>query len=175
MRWNAALSAFSIATAAIMFSNFAAAQKSADRVQIGSSILVEPDEKAGDLVCVACSIRVRGRTAGDVVAVAGSVTVESGAQIAGDTVAIAGHVRLESGARIGGDVTTVGGRLYRAPEALIGGDVTTMSGAGWSLLIFVVPLLILGGIVALIIWLIQRNRRPPQVPAYPNATPSIRS
>jgi hypothetical protein len=35
------------------------------------------------------------------------------------------------------------------------------------LLIFVLPFVFLGGIVALIIWLIQRSRRPTPVPAYP--------
>lgn len=175
MRWNLAVSAISIAAAIALFSSFAAAQESADRVQVGRSIVVQPGEKVGDLVCVGCSIRVRGQTAGDVVAVAGSIAVESGAQIAGDTVAVAGSVWLESGARIGGDVVTVAGRVHRDPQAVIGGDITAMGGAGWMLLLFVVPLLILGGIVALIIWLIQRSRRPAQVPAYPDAAPNIRS
>jgi hypothetical protein len=175
MRWNPALSAISIAVAVTLLSTFATAEKSADRVQVGRPIVVQPGEKVGDLVCVACSIRVRGQTTGDVVAVAGSIKVENGGEIAGDTVAVAGSIRLESGAHIGGDVVTVAGRLHRDPEAVIGGDATSMGGAGWMLLIFVVPLLILGGIVALIIWLIQRSRRSAQVPAYPGATPNTRS
>jgi len=175
MRWNPALSALSIATAVILVSSFTAAQKSADRVQVGRSLIVQPGEKAGDLVCVLCSIHVRGQTSGDVVAVLGNVTVASGSKIAGDTVAVLGNVRLASGAQIGGDAATVGGMLYRDPDAVIGGKITAISGAGPLLLIFVVPLLILGGIVALIIWLIQRSRRPPQVPAYPSATPNTRS
>ncbi len=46
------------------------------------------------------------------------------------------------------------------------GDVTSMGGGGWVFLIFLLPFAFLGGIIALIIWLIQRSRRPAPVPAY---------
>jgi hypothetical protein len=49
-----------------------------------------------------------------------------------------------------------------------------MEGARWMLLILLVPLLFLGGIVALIVWLVQRSRAAP-TPAYPAGTPSTRS
>jgi hypothetical protein len=169
------LSAVSIVAVLAMFPSVASAKNSNDIVQIGRSIVVEPGENAGDVVCIACSILVRGQTAGDVVAVLGSVHIESGAQIAGDTVAIAGSIRLDTGAHIGGDIVAVVGRLRRDPGATVGGDATAMDGAGWVVLIFIVPLLILGGIVALIIWLIQRSRRPSPVPIYPSPTPNIRS
>jgi hypothetical protein len=35
-----------------------------------------------------------------------------------------------------------------------------MDGTFWFFLIFIVPILFLIGIVALIVWLVQRNRRP---------------
>ena len=35
-----------------------------------------------------------------------------------------------------------------------------MGGGGWVFLIFLLPFAFLGGIIALIIWLIQRSRRP---------------
>jgi hypothetical protein len=48
----------------------------------------------------------------------------------------------------------------------VAGDVTSMGGGGWVFLIFLLPFAFLGGIIALIIWLIQRSRRPVPVPAY---------
>jgi hypothetical protein len=153
----------------------ARAARSNDRVQIGRSIVVEPGENVGDVVCIVCSIRVRGQTAGDAVAIGGSISLEDGAQIAGDTVAMAGSVHLESNTKVGGDVVAVAGRIRRDPQAVIGGDVTSIGGVGWAVPILLAPFLLLGGIVALIIWLVQRNRRTAAVPAYPVGTPSTRS
>ncbi|HYA26226.1 MAG TPA: hypothetical protein VEF05_18845, partial [Terriglobales bacterium] len=81
MRRNQLLSGIIVIAMAALFSSLACAEQSADRVQIGRDIVVQPGEKTGDVVCVACSIRLRGQTSGDVVAVAGSVTLESGAQV----------------------------------------------------------------------------------------------
>jgi hypothetical protein len=86
--------------------------------------------------------------------------------VGGDVIAIHGNVRVESGSQVGGDLTAIAGTARRDAQATVGGDVTSMGGGGWVLLIFLVPFAILGGIVALIIWLIQRSRRPAQVPAY---------
>jgi len=169
---------FSIVGIAAIFAllpSLAAAARSNDRVQIGRSIVVLPGENVGDVVCIACSIRVRGQTAGDAVAVAGSITLEEGAQIAGDSVAVAGSVRLENDTKVGGDVVAVAGRIHRDPQAVIGGDVTSIGGVGWMVPILLAPFLLLGGIVALIIWLVQRNRRMAPIPAYPAGTPSARS
>jgi hypothetical protein len=95
------------------------------------------------------------------------VFAESGASIAGDLTAIGGNARVESGAQVAGDLTTIGGTLRRDPQASVAGAVTTIGGGGaWVLLIFLLPFLFLGGIIALIIWLIQRSRHPAPVPAY---------
>jgi hypothetical protein len=153
----------------------AAAAPSNDRVQIGRSIVVQPGENVGDLVCIACSIRVRGQTAGDVVAVAGNISLEDGAQIAGDSVAVAGSVRLEGNTKVGGDVVAVAGKIHRDPEAIIGGDVTSVGGVEWMVPILLAPFLFLGGIVAFTIWLVQRNRQTSAATAYPAATPTTRS
>ncbi|MBV8049961.1 MAG: hypothetical protein JOZ80_02155 [Acidobacteriaceae bacterium] len=152
----------------------AAAARSNDRVQIGRSIIVEPGEQVGDVVCIACSIRVRGQIAGDTVAVAGSITLENGAQIAGDAVAVAGSVRLASDTKVGGDVVAVAGKIHRDPQAVIGGDVTSVGGVGWMWPILLAPFLVLGGIVALIIWLVQRKRQTAVAGGYPVATPNTR-
>ncbi len=171
---NRILSAIAIVGLLVLSSTTAAAEQSNDRVQIGRSIVIHPGENVGDVVCVACSIRVRGQTNGDVVAVAGSIILENGAQIAGDTVAVAGSIRLENDAKVGGDVVDVAGSIHRDAQAVIGGDVTSVGGGGWIVPILLAPFLFLGGIVALIIWLIQRSRRTAPAASYPAATPSTR-
>ncbi len=142
------------------------AETSPDRFQMNHDIHIQADEKVGDVTCVGCSIYVRGHVSGDVTAVAGSVVAEPGASIAGDVTAVGGNARVESGSQVSGDLTAVGGELRRDPQATVGGDVTTVGGRGWFFLVFLLPLVFIGGIIALIVWLIQRSRRPTQVPAY---------
>jgi len=156
---------FYVLAVATLFSSVAMAEGSADRVQVGRDIVVQPNEKTGDLVCVGCSIFVRGQTAGEVVAVAGNVVLEQGVQVAGGVTAVAGDVRLQRAVQVAGDVVAVAGTVRRDPTATIAGDVTSLAGSGWMILIFLVPLVLLGGFVALIVWLIQRSRRPAPVAA----------
>jgi hypothetical protein len=92
-----------------------------DRVQIGKSIEVGPDETVGDAVCIGCSIRVQGHVMGDAVAIGGAVDVDS--KVNGDAVAIGGSVRLGPDSSVGGDVTTVGGAVQRDSTSSVGGDV----------------------------------------------------
>jgi len=143
-----------------------AAASSPDRFQTNHDIRIQPDDRVGDVTCIRCSIYVRGQVAGDVTTIAGNVFIESGASIAGDVTTIAGNARLDSSTQVAGDVTTIGGALRRDPQATVAGDVTTMGGGGWVFLIFLLPFFFLGGIIALVIWLIQRSRRPVPVPAY---------
>src|SRR5713226_8346923 len=143
-----------------------AAETHADRFQMNHDIHIQPDEKVGDVTCIGCSVYVRGQVSGDVTAIAGSVVAEAGASIAGDVTAVGGNARVESGAQVAGDLTAFGGDLRREPQATVTGDVTTLGGHGWVFLIFLLPFVCLGGIIALIIWLIQRSRRPTPVPAH---------
>jgi hypothetical protein len=138
----------------------------ADRFQFNHDIQIQPDEKVGDVTCLNCSIRVLGRISGDVTAIHGSIVVQPGAAISGDVTAVGGSARVESGTQIAGDVTAIAGNVRRDPQATVSGDVTSLGGGAWILLIFLVPFAVLGGIVALIIWLIQRSRQPTPVPAY---------
>jgi hypothetical protein len=154
-----------------LLASVAVAQKP-DRVQIGRDIVVEPTDKVGDVVCILCSIHIRGQAAGDVVAVAGRIVLETGAQVAGDVVAVGGGIRLESGTQVAGGVTAVGGGVRRDPLATIAGDLTALSGGGWMLLLVFVPLLVCAGFITLIVWIIQRSRKP--TPAYPAATSGAR-
>ena len=96
----------------------------------------------------------------------GNIVVEQTGTISGDVTAVRGNARVENGTQVAGDLTAIAGTVRRDPQATVGGDVTSMGGGGWVFLIFLLPFAILGGIVALIIWLIQRSRRPAPVPAY---------
>ena len=137
-----------------------------DRFQFNHDIRIGPDDKVADVTCVNCSVHVRGHVSGDVVAVHGNVMVEQGASIGGDLTAIAGNARLESGSQVAGDAVAVGGNVRRDPQATVGGDVASLGGEGWVFLVFLLPVAFLGGLVALIVWLIQRSRRPATVSAY---------
>ena len=140
----------------------ARADANRDRFQTGRDIRVEADERVGDVTCLNCSIYIRGQVGGDVLTVHGNVVVYQGAQVGGDIASLVGNLRLETGAQVGGDVASIGGAVRRDSGVTVGGDVSAMPGAGWVLAIFVLPLLFLGGIIALIIWLVQRNRRTRQ-------------
>jgi len=163
-RHYALVSVVAIVLVALGLSAAAYAKTSSSITRFGHNITVGPTDEVADLTCFGCNIRIRGLVAGDVTAFGGSVAVEDQAQVAGDVTTFAGNLRLEKAVKLSGDVTVFGGTIDRAPEASIAGDVTTFSGRGWLLLIFVSPFVILGLLVAFVVWLIQRMRRP-AVPA----------
>lgn len=135
-----------------------------DRTQFGGSITVAAGEETGELTCFGCSVRVRGHVTGDVTVVGGSVVVEDQGQIDGDATVVAGGARFDKNVKVAGDVTVVGGQLRRDPTSSVGGDVTNLGGGIWMIVIFVLPLAIVGGFLALVVWLIRRLLRP-AVPA----------
>ncbi len=151
---------------------FASAKDNPERTQFGRDIYVQPGEKVGDVTCFGCSIHVRGQVTGDATAFGGSIVVEDGASVTGDVTTFAGGIRALGSATITGDATTFGGYLRRDPQATISGDVSSFSGFAWLLALLAVPLLFLIGIVAVIVWLVRRNR-PVGAPAYSSA-PSTR-
>jgi hypothetical protein len=57
-----------------------------------------------------------------------------------------------------------GGRLYRDPTASVGGDISSFTGSIWLILIFGLPIIVLGAFIALVIWLIRKLTHP-AVPA----------
>jgi hypothetical protein len=147
-------------------STMLAAEANADRFQINHDIHVQPNDEVGDVTCINCSVYVLGRVSGDVTTINGNIVAQQGGSIAGDVTAVRGNARLENGSQIAGDLTAIAGTVRRDPQATVGGDVTSMGGGGWVFLVFLLPFVALGGIIALIIWLIQRSRQPAPVPAY---------
>ncbi len=145
-------------------SSAAFADGSRDRTQFGHSISIGPGEEAGDVTCFACSVRVRGHVLGDVTTFGGSIVVEADGQIAGDTTSFGGDVRLDKGVKIAGDLTVFGGRVRRDSAAVVSGDVTNFSGTGWLVVVFGLPLVMLGAFLAFVFWLVRRLMRRPAIP-----------
>jgi cytoskeletal protein CcmA (bactofilin family) len=143
-----------------------AADKASERTQIGSDIRVRKDEKTADLTCIHCSVYVQGSVAGDITTVAGNIVLEPGAAVAGDITAVAGSLRLEDGSQVAGDVTVFAGTLHREQHATIAGEVTSLEGKGWLMLVILVPLLFLGGLAALVVWLLYKLFRPVPAPVH---------
>jgi hypothetical protein len=144
----------------VAFSTVAFAKDNPSYTQLGRNINVGPNDQVGDLTCFGCSIRIRGEVAGDVTTFGGSVTVEDQAQVAGDVSIFGGDARLARGVKVAGDVSVFGGQIHRDPQAAIAGDVTSFGGHGWLLPILATPIVLLSLLVALVVWIVQRTRRP---------------
>ncbi len=131
-----------------------------DLTQVGHTIVIGSGQEVGDATCFGCSIRVHGHVNGDVTSFGGSVTVDEQAQVDGDITVFGGGIRIDHDVKVAGDVTIFGGQIHRDATASVGGDITSFSGGGWILLIFVLPLILFGGFLALVVWLIRRLIRP---------------
>ena len=149
---------------AILLSSSIPALADAEQFQTGHDIHVAADQSTGDVTCLNCSIYIRGKVSGDAFALHGDVVVESGGELAGDVSTLLGDIRVADGAKIGGDVASIAGSVRKQPTGLIGGEVASLSGSAWLLLICLVPLVFLGAIVGLIIWLVQRSHKPVGLP-----------
>jgi hypothetical protein len=162
---NRLLSALIVCCLTLSAAAFATAKP--ERTQIGHNISVGANEEVGEVTCVGCSIRIRGRVSGDATTVGGTIFIEDQGQVAGDVTAVAGDARLDKEVKVAGDVTVVGGELRHDPQASISGDVTTVGGRGWIIPILLTPFVILGLLIAFIVWFIRRLIGPsaPPVPA----------
>jgi len=132
-----------------------------DRVQFFQNISIGQDERVDSAVCMFCSIHVAG-TSGDTVAILGDIVVDG--TVTGDCVSVGGGIKLNGDASVAGDAVAIGRGLYRDPNATVKGDAVSQSGPvvyfGLFLGLFVIPLLPIVFIVALIVWLLRRNRYP---------------
>ena len=144
----------------LSLSGAAFAKNNSSYTQFGHNISIGPNEQVGELTCFGCSIRVRGQVAGDVTAFGGNIVIEDQAQVAGDVTAFGGDLRLESGVKVAGGATVFAGGIQRDPQATVSGDVTTMGGRGWLLPMVLAPFVVLGLLIALVVWIVQRARRP---------------
>jgi Polymer-forming cytoskeletal len=143
-----------------MLSSAAFADSTHDRTQFGHEISVGPDEEVGEVTCFGCSVRVQGHVTGDITTFGGSIILEDEAEVGGDITSFAGSVRIDGPVTVDGDLTVFGGRIRRDPSSKVGGDVTNFGSGFWVVLIFAVPLMMLGAFIALIVWLVRVIMRP---------------
>jgi len=155
---------YAVSLSVLLLCTSAFAAGAPDRTQFGHDIRIEANEQATDLTCISCSVYIAGEVVGDVVTVHGRVVLEGSGQVAGDVTAVLGDVRMDGSTQVAGDLTVVGGHVRRAQGSQVAGDVTALEGTGWFAAILAIPLFFLGAIIALIVWLVQRNRRPAAVP-----------
>jgi hypothetical protein len=142
--------------------------RNGDRVQFFQNITIGQDEQVDSVVCMFCSIHVAGNS-GDTVAILGDIFIDG--SVTGDVVAVGGGIKLGEDASVAGDAVALGRGLYRDPSAVVKGDQVSQSGPivyfGLFLGLFVIPLLPVILIVALIVWLVRRDRyAPPAQVAY---------
>lgn len=130
-----------------------------ERTQWGHNISIGPGDEADEATCFGCSVRIRGHVNGDVTTFGGSIIVEDEGKIGGDATAFVGTLRLDAGTSVGGDSAVFGGRLQRDPSATVGGDTTEFCGGFWLFLIFGLPFVFLGVLIALIVWIVRRFTR----------------
>lgn len=138
------------------------AQGGHEITQFGHDITVGPNEEVVEATCFGCSVRVRGNVKTDVTVIGGSLVIEDQGQVGSDATVFGGSIRLDPHVKVQGDVTVFGGRINRDPAAVIGGSITNFSGAAWIFLVFGIPFLLLGGFIALIVWIVHRLTRTSQ-------------
>jgi hypothetical protein len=91
-------------------------------VVVGSSVTIEEDEVARDVVVIGGPLTIRGKVIGDAVAVGGAVEVSG--EVTGDVAAVGATLELEDGARVLGDAVSVGGSVEQHPGAEVLGRVS---------------------------------------------------
>lgn len=91
-----------------------------NRFRVLRTITVEGSDLAGDLLCIACSVHVRGHVAGDILTIGGSVLAEG--PVDGDVIAVGGGVEVHSPGRLSGDVFALGGYVEKTGGGIINRD-----------------------------------------------------
>jgi hypothetical protein len=151
----------------VLIAAAASASNKPERTQFGHDIRIEEGERAADATCFGCNVYVKGDVDGDVTVFDGNVVLGESATVSGDVTLFMGDARLDEGAKIGGDATIFGGVLRRHEGASVSGDVTNFGSKPFTILILLSPFIVLALLIALVVWLVQRSRRPATAPAVP--------
>jgi uncharacterized RDD family membrane protein YckC len=94
--------------------------RSHEVVSIGKSVEVKPGDTAGTVVVVGGSATIDGNVEDTVVAIGGDVTVNG--EVSDTVVSVLGNIKLGPKAKIGGEAVSVGGRIDKAEGAVISGE-----------------------------------------------------
>lgn len=151
----------------LLLAGIATAKGNADRTQFNRDIRVEEGESISEATCFNCNVYVRGKVTGDVTVFHGNIVVSENASVTGDVTSFLGDVRVDNDGSVMGDLTIFGGAIHRSPNGKINGDVTNFGNKPLTALMLLSPFIVLALIIALIVWLVQRNRRPAGVPVSP--------
>lgn len=100
------------------------------RISFGSSLTIEEDEIARDVVVIGGALDVGGEIDGDATVIGGSVEVRG--EVDGSVTAVGGSVSLGPEALVDGDVSAIGGVVHRDPGARIHGEITEFSLGDWE-------------------------------------------
>ncbi len=95
----------------------AAPLRAEDRTSYLRSVTVGPMEITDEIVCILCSVRIRGAVQGDVISIGGNIEVDG--SVSGDVIATGGTIHLASSARLSGDAVAVGGFVAQEPGAYL--------------------------------------------------------
>ncbi len=147
---------FLLSVVALIWSATAFAQDGADKVHLGDRIVVHEGEEVKTVVCFFCSVDVKGSVREDAVVFFGDLRVSG--EVGRNTVVFGGSEYLSAGARVGEDAVVMGGHIRTAPAAVIGRNRVV-----FPPVLFLIPFLILAGIVLAFIYLVRtmlRRRRP---------------
>ncbi len=139
---------FLLSLVVLLWCASAAAHDGAEKVQFGERIVVREGEEAKTVVCFFCSVDVKGAVGEDVVVFFGDLRVSG--EVGGNTVVFGGTEYLSPGARVGNDAVIMGGYVRAAAGSAIGHDRIV-----FPPVLFLVPLLILAGIVLAFIYLVR--------------------
>jgi predicted membrane protein len=90
------------------------------RVAFFHTTTIESSDTVTDVLCIACSVRVRGHVTGDIVTIGGGLVSQG--IVDGDVVAIGGGVEVRSEGRLGGDVFSLGGYIDKVSGGTIARD-----------------------------------------------------
>jgi len=123
-------------------------------------VVVEKGKKVDTLVCVLCSVVVRGEVAGDVVTVWGNIDIEG--TLKGDAVATGGKIVVRGEGAAEGDLVAVGGRVEGKGSKDVRADVSELPFIyfpGQRSLVFPGTLIFLGANVLFSILYLAAGRR----------------
>lgn len=98
------------------------ADESIDGTHYLRDVVVEEGKRVEGLVCVLCSVVVRGEVKNDVVTVWGDIEIEG--KLLGDAVAAGGKIIVRGEAAAEGDLVAVGGRVEGKGSSAIKADVS---------------------------------------------------
>jgi hypothetical protein len=141
----------------------AARAEDGDIVHFSQNIVVPEGQEARDVVCFFCSIEVDGTVNRDMVAFLGNIHVKGHAEH--DAVAFLGNVTIGDNASIDHDVVVFAGNLHLGDGATIGNDRVV-----FPVFVFILPFLLVLGVIVLIIWAIRSLLTRGQ-PVYPMPPP----